>query len=160
MVLDDARLRKMILETAQMLCTVINLDAGEQVTPYKNSHEHGRLVKWATGACNWDWLWELGREMSKEYDHRFDKLHASAEVILSLEGYYKTRGEYDWVYPLSWCNAAGSQKHGLDFTHLRNVHQAYKLYLSARWCKEFSEPRPSGRVIPPTWTKRRFPTWL
>ena len=35
---DNYRVVKMILESVQMLCTAINDQHGEQVTPYRNAH--------------------------------------------------------------------------------------------------------------------------
>lgn len=154
--LDDARLRKMILETAQMLCTAVNLEDGKQTTPYRNTHIHNPLVKWAGIDRNWQWLLHLGIAYGDEYRKRFGKRHASSEVIDLLYRNPELRGYGQCTY---WHNAARNAKHGIDFTHIQDVHKAYRLYLSARWEKERTTPRPSGRIIPPTWANRRPPPW-
>lgn len=145
--LDDVRLRKMILETAQMLCTAINLKAGEQVTRYKNSHPHNPLTKWAMSPVNWDWLYHLGAAMGDEYEHRFGKRHASQDVIDELGDSRLWSGKF----PESFINAAANDKHGISFKHIPDVHKAYRQYLVARWTLT------DTRV--PTWTKRSPPKW-
>ena len=43
---DNYRVVKMILESVQMLCTAINLQHEEQVTPYKNAHPKHPSTLW------------------------------------------------------------------------------------------------------------------
>lgn len=146
--LDDSRLGKMILETAQMLCTVLNLEAGKQVTPYKNSHATNPLVKWAAeDDAHWKWLWDLGEALGNEYIFRQGKKHASHLIIQGLD-FRAPRKMKVTRQPKRWHNAAAHKKLGLDFKHLP-VKQAYRLYLIERW-------RLQGE---PTWTKRGPPRW-
>ena len=151
--LDDLRLGKMILETAQMLCTVLNLEAGKQVTPYKNSHATNPLVLWAAERDeHWLWLWNLGEELGNEYVHRFGKKHASHLIIQGL--HFRAQSKFNTTKePKRWHNAAAHKKLGLDFKHLP-VREAYRAYLKARWKLQAK----SGR--PPTWTNRGQPSWL
>ena len=60
--LDDKRLNKMILETTQILCAVINLEADAQVTPYKTSHATHPITIWALRDKDHQrWLYVLGK---------------------------------------------------------------------------------------------------
>lgn len=147
--LDDKRLGKMVLETAQMLCTVLNLEAEGQVTPYRNSHATSVLVTWAKKPRNWSWLWELGMELGDEYIHRFGKKHASHLVIEGLTFNWPDRC-IRGAEPKSWINFAAHRKLGIDFKHLL-VRKAYRSYLNARFKTD---------KLPVKWTKRKRPSWV
>lgn len=155
--LDDLRLRKMVLETAQMLCTVLNLEAGSQVTNYRVTHAHNPLTKWAKNETNWAWLWELGDELGNEYIHRFDSRHASHLIIQGLTFRWPDRCETE-LRPKWFHNAAANKSLDLDFTHLP-VREAYREYLTARWNLQATTPRKNGSIVPPIWTRRRRPNW-
>lgn len=150
--LDDKRLNKMILETTQILCTVINLECGEQVTPYKNSHVHHPLVRWAEPRY-WPWLYQLGVAYGKEIDYRHsrDRPHACLEVLHSLyEQVDVLRGNHRWVKEGDFLNCARNTKLGLDYTGMADTTQAYRYYLRQRWKLDKREP---------VWTRRGPPEW-
>jgi len=70
---------KMILETAQMLCSVFE-DA-----PYKKTHANHPCSIWARKSReNYLWLISLGEELHSEYQYRYgaNKQHKSLAVIL------------------------------------------------------------------------------
>lgn len=79
----DKHIVKMPLETAQMLCTIYhknNLNA-----PYKRTHEKHPCTLWAgISKENYDWLYEHGLSLSKEYTFRYGKVHACESIIKSL----------------------------------------------------------------------------
>jgi hypothetical protein len=79
----DKHVVKMILETAQLLCSVHHVT--EQVTeqvPYKLSHKNHPCAVWARQSLsNYLYLCELGLELGKEYTHRYGKKHKSIQVI-------------------------------------------------------------------------------
>lgn len=156
--LDDIRLRKMVLEAAQVLCTVVNLRAGEQVTPYKNSHVHNPITQWAMKKTHWSWLWLWGDELGKEYIHRFGKPHASHQVILDLRKTHKFMMKND-PRPKYWHNSARHKQLGIDFHHIKDTRKAYKAYLNARWHLQSITPRKNGKIVPPVWTNRKAPKW-
>jgi hypothetical protein len=146
--LDDSRLGKMILETAQVLCTVVNLEAGSQVAPYKNAHVHHPAVIWARGKKrNWSWLWRLGIAYGMEYIHRFGKKHASSLVIEGLSFKWADRVKRRST-PRSFYNGARHKGLGIDYTGIE-THMAYKQYLIDRW-------QLQGNV---KWTNRKPPKW-
>ena len=78
--LCDKHVVKMILETAQMLCTVAR-DRGYEA-PYGASHAKHPCTLWAgKSAANWHWLITHGLAMSEEYTRRYGRVHKSEEVI-------------------------------------------------------------------------------
>lgn len=81
----DTHVIKMILESAQILCTVLHHTG--QHAPYKATHEKHPCTVWAGASLdNWLWLRELGRELNNEYQYRFnhDTPHKSFLVINQL----------------------------------------------------------------------------
>jgi len=79
----DKHVVKMVLETAQILCTVLNKMG--YTTPYRSSHIHHPCVKWAAKSYeNYIWLKNLGLELGAEYTYRYGKIHKCFEVIVNL----------------------------------------------------------------------------
>lgn len=77
----DKHIVKMPLETAQMLCTVLN-KLGIS-TPYKPVHAKHPCTLWAgINQSNFRWLSNLGLELCKEYNYRYQKEHACHKVIM------------------------------------------------------------------------------
>lgn len=76
---------KMILESAQMLCTVLH-NTGVSA-PYKKTHVNHPCTIWANSSIdNWLWLKDFALALNEEYKYRYGKTvdHKSAEVIKSL----------------------------------------------------------------------------
>ena len=76
----DKHIVKMVLETAQILCTVswqYNIPA-----PYKVSHKNHPMTLW-TGETlpNWEWVLQHGFALAKEYTCRYDKEHKSQAIL-------------------------------------------------------------------------------
>jgi hypothetical protein len=81
----DSHVVKMILESAQILCTVLWMNGME--APYKPTHTKHPCVLWANQSLsNWIWLKDLAGALNEEFKYRFDHQlnHKSYEVILSL----------------------------------------------------------------------------
>ena len=81
----DSHVIKMILESAQILCTALAIHGIK--TPYKPTHFKHPCVLWvAESLDNWMWLRELTLELDKEYRYRWNKnnSHKSALVVKSL----------------------------------------------------------------------------
>ncbi|CAN5215554.1 hypothetical protein BH10PSE19_BH10PSE19_18460 [soil metagenome] len=75
----------MILESAQILCTVLWQNGVE--APYKKTHINHPCIVWAgESLANWQWLKSLAQELNSEYQYRFNKKtpHKSFEVIMTL----------------------------------------------------------------------------
>ena len=79
--LCDKHVVKMILETAQMLCTVAH-SIGYEGAPYRATHKNHPCTLWTgQSRANWDWLIDHGLEMCSEYTRRYGKIHKSQAVI-------------------------------------------------------------------------------
>ena len=71
---------KMVLESAQMLCTAVNALGGE--ARYKTAHVNHPCSVWARQTLgNFAWLYDHGMALAEEYTHRYGKRHKSEEVI-------------------------------------------------------------------------------
>ena len=68
---------KMILESAQMLCTAHHLIMGDDAdVPYKVAHPHHPSTKWVTySASNYAWLYQHMLALGDEYTKRYGKTH-------------------------------------------------------------------------------------
>ncbi len=81
----DVHVPKMILESAQMLCTVLH-GAGIDA-PYLPTHRSHPCTLWTgRSLSNWRWLASLALHLDREYRSRFgaDREHASAGVVRGL----------------------------------------------------------------------------
>lgn len=77
---SDQHVRKMILESAQMLCTAHWMTGG--AAPYKKTHYNHPCAKWARkNNHNYKWLTMLAQSLCKEFTFRFNKIHKTQEVI-------------------------------------------------------------------------------
>lgn len=75
--LCDKHIVKMILESAQMLCTVYG-----DTAPYKPTHKSHPCTKWVQQSQqNYNWLCEHAHAMCAEYERRYKKTHKSQKVI-------------------------------------------------------------------------------
>lgn len=84
----DKHVVKMILESAQMLCTVL-AQSGVDV-PYKPTHAKHPCTIWASqSVANFNWLRDLSKYLNDEYKLRYGKEtnHKSYDVIKSLPDY-------------------------------------------------------------------------
>lgn len=151
--LDDKRLNKMILETTQILCTLINEIEGSQVAPYRSSHVNHPIIQWARDNRkngSMFWLYELGIAYGNEIQYRFGRKHACQLVLEGLTLRWPILLDIPaFMFKLEFYNGARHRGLGLDFTHLP-VHQAYRKYLNARWPNDKREP---------VWTRRNPPSW-
>ena len=70
---------KMILETAQMLCTAHHCVMGEDAdVPYKSTHKNHPSTVWARrSANNYEWLYHHFVGLCEEYTKRYGKKHLS-----------------------------------------------------------------------------------
>jgi hypothetical protein len=78
----DKHVVKMILETAQILCTTHHVTNSSYKPPYKPTHKNHPCTVWARKSIgNYKWLVQLGLELCKEYTHRYKKIHKSQQYI-------------------------------------------------------------------------------
>jgi hypothetical protein len=84
----DKHVVKMILESAQILCTVINEKAGYQVTSYKSTHKNHPCTLWAgTNKANAYWLINLTKALDEEFRRRFNHQvsHKSYQMLVDIK---------------------------------------------------------------------------
>lgn len=73
---------KMILETAQLLCTAHHCIGTQLVIPYKKTHQNHPSAIWCRqSTANYLWLANLGKALCREYTYRFNKVHKTEAVI-------------------------------------------------------------------------------
>lgn len=154
--LDDKRLIKMILESAQILSTAVRIVDGDTYADryglYKKTHANHPCSVWVRENVNsYVWLGMHADALVAEYFRRFEKVHASRAIITSCNIHwgFGTFPIGDRFEDLKLPNCAKNSSLGLDFTHLP-VHDAYKAYLNSRWDTDKRSP---------TWTKSEAPTW-
>lgn len=76
----DKHCVKMILETAQMLSTIIQANGGS--AKYKPTHAGHPCTIWAgKSAHNFAWLWHHGLALCEEYTYRYGRTHACHELF-------------------------------------------------------------------------------
>jgi len=70
---------KMILESAQMLCTAHHCIMGDDAdVPYKAAHRNHPSTIWARQSGeNYTWLYRHMMELGREYERRYGKKHLS-----------------------------------------------------------------------------------
>jgi hypothetical protein len=79
----DKHVVKMVLETAQLLCTAIDVHTEGKVKPlYRTTHKNHPCAVWVRESIeNFLWTAELGLRLAEEYTHRYGKRHKSENVI-------------------------------------------------------------------------------
>ena len=93
----DKHVVKMCLETAQILCAALHRHTIK--SPYKPTHTAHPTVLWAGDSIqHYCWLRDFGLNLCSEYTWRYEKSHASEEVIKCLPE--KPRlPDIDWIDP-------------------------------------------------------------
>lgn len=144
--LDDKRVVKMILESAQMLCTALRLNNATHLAQYKATHgNHPSNVWCRTTDSNYAWLLAHMIALCDEYSFRYGKVHASEALIPNLRAgqAFIPKG------PLTpFANCAARSDMGIDFKWMTDVTSAYKMYLVSRWARDSKFPNWSKRGQP------------
>lgn len=141
--LDDKRVVKMVLESAQMLCTALNEITGKQIAPYKSTHKNHPCNVWLRhNYSNWEWLHDHFLALCSEYTKRYGKTHKCEGIIATIAPEAnRIYGEVKYnMTPFP--NCARNKSLNIDYTHIKDIHLAYQMYLNDRWD-----------------TDKRTPTW-
>ncbi len=144
--LCDIRLRKMILETAQLLCTELRR-RGADYMPYKSTHPMHPVTLSLRNDATLLWVEEYFGELHKEYKFRFNKNHKSyvdcwLKIKYAMLHYVNLKASN-----AIFTNCARNDSLGLDYSHWE-ITEAYQAYLTARWTRD---------TRPPCWTNRGAP---
>ena len=128
---------KMILESAQLLCTAHSAED----SPYKHTHVNHPCGKWTRASLsNYDWLLEHALEMCAEYTRRYGKIHKTQAVI-------------------EWCRDTVPEIHDIGLTpfacaisdktyHTNDIVTSYRAYYIGEKSR-FAKWAP--RAKPPSW---------
>lgn len=129
--LDDKRVVKMILESAQMLCTALHLNGASHLAKYKKTHQNHPSNVWVRETrSNYEWLLNHFKALCNEYTLRNGKVHATSLLYNDLVA----GAQFIKAGPLTTItNCAARKDLGIDFKHVQDVHLAYRLYLIKRW---------------------------
>jgi hypothetical protein len=134
----DQHVVKMILESAQMLCTALNTHGIP--TPYKATHLKHPCVMWVQKSyANFRWLTQLAFWLNEEYKYRFEKEadHKSWGVIEKIKGHtFTDKG------PTPFAQAMPAR-----YRVPGDAVKAYRQYYIAE------------KLAFAKWTKRRVPFW-
>lgn len=138
-VLDDKRVIKMILESAQMLSSAINLCGGK--APYKNTHVNHPCSVWVrTSRANYYWLLRHFVALCEEYSARYNKVHKCDNFSLEL-----TLGAR--LIPDGELTAFANCTPHKDM----EVIAAYRLTMKEKWLKDKRKPTWKNRQGEPSW---------
>jgi hypothetical protein len=135
----DRHVVKMILESTQMLCTVLNT-LGVR-SPYKSTHVNHPCTLWVGASlANWKWLRSLALYLNEEYKYRFDRRndHKSAIVARGLV--------YPSIEDVGLTEFAQAMPD--EYKVPGNVVAAYRQFYIAE------------KASFATWTKRPVPDWF
>lgn len=128
--LDDKRVIKMVLESAQILSTAITLSGGQG--PYKVTHNNHPCCVWARiSQRNYVWLLQHFIALLEEYTARYNKIHACERLVPILtEGIqYIHSGEQTM-----WPNCT------IFKDEIGDIHEIYKSALQVKWENDIHTP--------------------
>lgn len=126
--LDDKRVIKMILESAQMLSTTMNLVGLSG--PYRTTHSNHPCTIWVRyNQSNYKWLIDHFKALCSEYTRRYNKTHKCEQYTNLFESVipYLPKGE---LSPFINCT---------DYKDLE-VIIAYNHYMKKKWKEDKRTP--------------------
>lgn len=136
--LDDKRVVKMCLETAQILSTALRANGYEGDEVYKSTHAKHPVVVWA-GDTRLNYLWTLQhlQALCSEYENRYQKRHKCESMVVTFTklAYIIPQG-----FQRPFKNCAANASLGVSFKDVADVHKAYRDYLHVRWQNDKREP--------------------
>lgn len=144
--LDDKRVVKMVLETAQMLSTAIHSIDPEYHTTnglYKPTHKNHPCTKWTIRSLNnFTWVRKHFEALLAEYELRYDRKHASGKLLPAFKGFIS---EQAYNIPSSFVNCAANESKGINYKDVPDTFVAYRKYLADRWDTDKRQPTWYGR---------------
>ena len=126
--LDNRRVVKMIVESAQLLSTTLRTYGVEY--GYKLTHINHPISIWVrTNRANYMWTLQHMEGLCEEYTRRYGKIHKCESMIKKFSelSVHVPEGELT-----AFCNFAKNDSKHLNFTHISDTHEAYRMYLQAR----------------------------
>jgi hypothetical protein len=134
--LDDKRVIKMTLETAQLLSTA--LSHYDILTTYKPTHRNHPCAIWTRASRqNYMWTYDHFIALLNEYEHRFYKTHACSRLTNEL---LACPIQYSDLTPHANCT---------PFKNMPTI-EAYRTTLIDKWYLDKRSPK---------WTRSTRPAW-
>lgn len=143
--LDDKRVTKMALETAQILCSALYIHGYEDI-PYPPLYLNHPCIKWAAlNLGNWEWLLSYLEALNHEYRLRFKKQGNIATYSIIIDNDFPAIAKT--LLPLGEVTAFENCS---GFPELE-IYEAYKQCLNQKWSNtKHALPRWSN-TQPPEW---------
>lgn len=148
--LDDSRVTKMVLESAMMLSDAIhhlipNFEYKDKIC-YKNRQINNPWIIWTRqNKSNFTWMLDYFKCLLDEFFERRDKVHKYQDMLPFLEAALD-RIPQGTLTPFP--NQCYKPTKNIDFRHIKNVHEAYKLYLNEKWKTDIRKPIWTGKLKP------------
>lgn len=139
--LDDKRVIKMVLESAQMLSTAMNICGGKG--PYKTTHVNHPCTVWVrTSRANYYWLLNHFLALCCEYTARYGKTHKCQDFFskFNQNAHLIPNGD---LTPFANCSR---------FKEIETI-LAYRLTMTAKWIEDEEKKRKAR------WTNSTPPPW-
>lgn len=139
--LDNLRLNKMIIETAQLLSTAMRVQGyiGDDI--YKMSHINHPCAIWARASdSNYRWLLLYMNDLVVEKIIRTGKSHKSFDIFHALEKGIELMPKGLFT---TWPNCTPNK-------HILDIHEAYRKTLIDKWIND-KRPPSWGNAIKPEW---------
>lgn len=139
-VLDDKRVVKMVLESAQLMSTAMNLAGANG--PYKTTHVNHPCSIWTRETfSNYAWLLDHFISLCDEYTYRYNKQHKCSQLIKTFED------------GLAYINDGSLTTfvNCTTFKQEQDVFKAYQLALEEKWNKDIRTPTWYGEYNKPNW---------
>lgn len=138
--LDNKRVIKMILESAQMLSTAAHELGYPEYAAYKSTHKNHPCNVWVRkNKSNYLWLFKHFIYLCGEYKRRYNREHKSYQYWILFKFFGECVMPKGDMTP--FVNCARNKSLGIDYTNEDDVHLAYQLYLNERWENDKKEPK-------------------
>lgn len=138
--LDDKRVNKMIIETAQLLSSAIRFYGVNE--GYKITHFNHPCAVWTRASrSHFNWLVLHGLALGRVYTKAYGKSHASIEIIHECKWHADVIPDNDWK---DWPNCTDDKLTNDDIITI------YRNYMNRKWDND-------SFVL--TWKNRPMPTW-
>jgi hypothetical protein len=139
----DTHVVKMILETTQMLCTVHALVGNPVADGYKPTHANHPCTRWiAESSSNYVWAHRLLFGLHANYEHRYQRIHASKRLLIPL---YIAPGIQGNPSPTAFVFA------GPDSCIRETVVESYRALYRLK---------QTTMRVPMRWTRSQRPEWM
>ena len=140
--LDDKRLVKMVLETAQLLSSAVRYKKPSVKGLYADTHKNHPCAVWTRKSRgNFLWLCAHGFALCDAYTATFGRVHKSEEVI-------RKASKHDLLFTdaprTPFVNCTPFKSPGDD----RDIHEKYRAYMLEKWSQDRPSPRFTKRSNP------------